>query len=189
VEISLNAATPSPFVCPDCGGGQWAVEPSRLAGRIAAAKADVQQRGGVLEPPAKAGAIAGPGEGGAAEHEPMTREIDIQYEIRTFLEALGVACYSLSQGRHTRQSAGLPDLWVMHPKLGGVWLEIKAPNGRRSAAQTVFADRCARSRVQHLFASSLEPVRKLCIEAGLISDVGGERPTNAGLGADASSLR
>ena len=101
----------------------------------------------------------------------MTRETDVQYEITSFLEALGVAVYRLSQGRATRQSAGLPDLFALHPKIGGVWIEVKAPNGRRSGAQTVFADRCARSRVQHLFASSLEPVRKLCQECGLLASV------------------
>jgi len=119
----------------------------------------------------------------------MTRESDIMYEIKSFLQGLDVAVYSLSQGRSTRQSAGLPDLFAMHPRLGGVWIEVKAPNGRRSGAQTVFADRCARSRVQHLFANSLEPVRKLCIEAGLISDVSRERSTDAGLGEGASPLR
>jgi len=119
----------------------------------------------------------------------VTREIDIQYSIRTFLEGLGVACYSLSQGRHTRQSAGLPDLYLLHPKLGGIWLEIKAPNGRRSGAQVVFHDRCERSAVKHLFVSSLEPIRQLCINAGLISDVSRERSTDAGLGKGASPLR
>lgn len=110
----------------------------------------------------------------------MTRETDTMYEIKHFLQALNVAVYSLSQGRSTRQSAGLPDLFAMHPKLGGVWIEVKAPNGRRSGAQTVFADRCARSRVQHLFASSLEPVRTLCEECGLIASTQqGARPPAA----------
>ena len=108
------------------------------------------------------------------------RESDVMYEITSFCQALGIAVYHLSQGRSTRQSAGLPDLWLMHPKLGGVWLEVKAPNGRRSGAQTVFADRCARSRVQHMFVSSLEPVRKLCEECGLIAPVRqGARPPAA----------
>ena len=97
------------------------------------------------------------------------RELEIQYEIRSFLEALGVAVYSLSQGRKTRQSAGLPDLWIMHPKIGGCWIEVKALHGKPSGAQIVFGDRCARSRVQHLLAHSLEPVRKLCVECGLIA--------------------
>jgi len=103
----------------------------------------------------------------------MTRELDVQYEVRTFLEALGCAVYALSQGRATRQSAGLPDLWVLHPRLGGVWIEVKAPGGRRSAAQTTFAERCAQAHVPHLFASSLEPVRRLCAAAGLLALPGG----------------
>ena len=101
----------------------------------------------------------------------MTRETDVQYEITSFLEALGAAVYRLSQGRATRQSAGLADLYVLHPKLGGVWLEIKAPSGKPSSAQMVFGDRCRRAGVTYLVVSSLEAIRHLCEDAGLISDV------------------
>ena len=62
----------------------------------------------------------------------------------------------MSQGRTTRQSAGLADLWAMHPKSGGVWIELKAPGGRLSEAQQLFADRCAQSGVGYLCCSSLE---------------------------------
>ena len=98
----------------------------------------------------------------------MTRETDVTYEIRTLLEALDCAVYSLSQGRTTRQSAGLPDLWVMHPKTGGFWIEVKAPDGRLREHQSLFADRCKRCNVGYVCASSLAIVQAYLEARGVI---------------------
>src|SRR5207245_622849 len=52
----------------------------------------------------------------------LLRESDVQLAIRRLLESVGYWTYALSQGRQTRQSAGLPDLYALHPRKGAVWI-------------------------------------------------------------------
>lgn len=54
----------------------------------------------------------------------------------TLLRALGFHVSRFQQTRASRQTIGVPDLWIGHPgwQLSG-WLELKAPGGRLSPAQ------------------------------------------------------
>jgi hypothetical protein len=57
-------------------------------------------------------------------------EAEVQLAIRRTAEALGYDVYDLSQGRPTRQPAGVPDLYVRgHGRR--VWIEVKRPLGGR----------------------------------------------------------
>lgn len=97
------------------------------------------------------------------------RETDIQYSCARLLEACGAWVYCLSQGRPTRQSAGLPDLWVMHPKLGAFWLELKAPHGNQSTAQARFEERCVAAKVPYVLARSVAELQGYLRLRGLIA--------------------
>ena len=101
--------------------------------------------------------------------EAFLRETDVQWAVRELLESLGFWTYALSQGRSTRQSAGLPDLWAMHPQAGGLWVECKRPGGKLGERQQLFADRCKQAGVGYLCCSSLETVHAYLERLGLIA--------------------
>lgn len=67
-------------------------------------------------------------------------EAEVQLAIRRTAEALGYDVYDLSQGRPTRQPAGVPDLYVRgHGRR--VWIEVKRPSGGHvSEHQEAFID-------------------------------------------------
>src|SRR5690349_16309807 len=102
----------------------------------------------------------------------LTRESDVLYSVRTLLEAVGFSCYRLAQGRMTRQSAGLPDLYALHPTKGALWVECKRPDGRRSAAQSLFAARCIRAGVGYVCCSKLETMQAYLTQQGIIASSG-----------------
>lgn len=61
-------------------------------------------------------------------------EAEIQLAIRRAMETLGYHVSDLSQDRPTRQTPGIPDLWVMgHGRF--TWAEVKRPKGRTSKHQ------------------------------------------------------
>lgn len=61
-------------------------------------------------------------------------ESEIQLGIRRALELVGYHVSDLSQDRPTRQTVGIPDLWVMgHGRFA--WMEVKRPKGRASEHQ------------------------------------------------------
>src|SRR5690348_11227230 len=99
----------------------------------------------------------------------LTRESDVQYAVKALLSAVGFDCYSLSQGRTTRQSAGLPDLIGLHPTRGVLFVECKRPDGRRSAAQSLFAARCIRAGVGYVCCSKLETMQAYLTQEGIIA--------------------
>ena len=68
-------------------------------------------------------------------------EAEVQLSIRRLAEMLGYTVYDLSQGRPTRQPAGVPDLYL-HGHGRRAWIEVKRPNGGRvSEAQQEFIAR------------------------------------------------
>jgi len=75
----------------------------------------------------------------------------VQREVIQFFEGLGCRVYRLGgNNRATRQSAGLPDLWIFCPrKHTGMWFEVKAAWGRPSPDQITFADSCEACRVPY----------------------------------------
>jgi hypothetical protein len=75
----------------------------------------------------------------ARERIPDDRtEAQVQLAIRRAAELLGYEAFDLSQGRPTRQPAGIPDLYVRgHGRR--VWIEVKRPHGGKlSEAQHQF---------------------------------------------------
>lgn len=74
--------------------------------------------------------------GSTTDASPATRteikdtrtEAEVQLAIRRAAELLGYEAFDLSQGRPTRQPAGIPDLYVRgHGRR--VWIEVKRPHG------------------------------------------------------------
>lgn len=65
-------------------------------------------------------------------------EAEVQLAIRRAAELLGYEAFDLSQGRPTRQTVGLPDLYLRgHGRR--VWIECKRPHGGKlSEAQHRF---------------------------------------------------
>lgn len=99
----------------------------------------------------------------------LTRETDVQYGCRHLLEATGWWTYALSQGRVTRQSAGLPDLLCLHPQAGIMLLEVKAPHGNQSTAQVRFQERCTAAKVPYVLARSVAELQGYLRLRGLIA--------------------
>lgn len=71
----------------------------------------------------------------------VPRENDEQRAIVNLLDAVGFCVHDLSQGRATRQTHGLGDLYAVHPVVGAFWwIEVKRQKGGRvSPAQRMFA--------------------------------------------------
>lgn len=99
----------------------------------------------------------------------LLRERDVKRAVKRLLAGVNYWVYDLSQERPSHQTPGLPDLFAMHLTKGAVWVETKAPGGRLSDAQEIFADRCAQSGVGYLCCSSLEPVHAYLARVGLIA--------------------
>lgn len=78
----------------------------------------------------------------ARKRPPVPLESQEQAAITRLLDAAGFCVYDLSQGRATRQTPGLPDLYAVHPEVGWVWwVEVKRQKGARvSVAQRLFQD-------------------------------------------------
>jgi hypothetical protein len=94
-------------------------------------------------------------------------EYQIQEGIRSLLRLAGFKVYWLSQYRRANQEPGLPDLLVMHIRLGiEATIECKTPNGKLTGPQAEFAagrQRCGR---MHLIGG-LEVVQAWLVEQGL----------------------
>jgi hypothetical protein len=77
------------------------------------------------------------------------REKEIQAEIVKLYRAFGCRVYNLSQARATKQTPGLPDMWVVSMDSGlarasklAWWHEVKTPKGEQSEAQREFQIEC-----------------------------------------------
>lgn len=68
-------------------------------------------------------------------------EKDIQRDVRKFYIAHGCTVWNLSQARATKQTAGLSDMYITHPRCKRAWWhETKTPSGKLSPAQVVFVE-------------------------------------------------
>lgn len=78
-----------------------------------------------------------------------------QHRIRKLFESCGFKTYNLSQARASKQTPGLPDLWLVNPETGdALWWECKAakPNGKPKPLrpeQSQFRDECLTCLVHH----------------------------------------
>ncbi len=72
--------------------------------------------------------------------------------------AIGFEVYNLSQPRASKQTPGLPDLWLSHAgaEFAG-WFECKrAVGGKRSTAQIAFGEQCVAAKIPYGFGSRFE---------------------------------
>jgi len=78
-------------------------------------------------------------------------EKETQSAVVKLFRAFGCRVYSLSQARATKQTPGIPDLWVVHTAARlAWWWETKRPKGGRlSPAQVDFAAECDAAGVRH----------------------------------------
>lgn len=81
-------------------------------------------------------------------------EKEIQREVVKTYAGFGCKVYNLSQPRATKQTPGLPDLWVVCLSSGwsrqgkiAWWHETKTPTGKQSEAQREFQRECKSCRV------------------------------------------
>lgn len=116
-----------------------------------------------------------------SERTAAALEKDEQRVVARLFREFGFEVCWLSQPRASKQTPGIPDLWVMHPTLGvAFWMEVKrASGGRHSDAQKHFRDiaqrcgvgyvtgdrRAAESHLIHLGLArvangALEPIRQ-----------------------------
>jgi hypothetical protein len=79
------------------------------------------------------------------------REKEEQAYISKLFRGFGCRVYNLSQARATKQTPGLPDLWVTHRERGlAFWFEVKRQQGGRlSEAQREFRHECTAAHVSH----------------------------------------
>jgi hypothetical protein len=71
-------------------------------------------------------------------------EKDIQRDVYKRYRNFGCEIYWLSQARETRQTPGVPDLIVFHPRSATAWYhEVKTPTGTVSPAQLHFLELAA----------------------------------------------
>jgi hypothetical protein len=104
-------------------------------------------------------------------------EAAVQKGIVDLFRQIGCAVYVLSQGYRkepggTRQTAGLPDLYCLHPDIpgGALWIECKAERGKPSPAQLAFADECVACGVSYLLAKSVDEAWEYAVAIGLIEE-------------------
>lgn len=68
-------------------------------------------------------------------------EKEIQAQVMKLYRAFGCVVYNLSQARASKQSPGLPDLYVVHRGIHQAWWhETKTPFGKQSVAQKYFGE-------------------------------------------------
>jgi hypothetical protein len=104
-------------------------------------------------------------------------EAIVERDIVNFFRQIGCAVYKLSQGYRkerggTRQTPGIPDLYVMHPDIPGgcLWIECKAERGKPSPAQLAFGDECVTCGVSYLLAKSVDEAWEYACAIGLIEE-------------------
>jgi hypothetical protein len=92
--------------------------------------------------------------------------------VRLLFHDVGCTTYSTVQTRRSRQAIGLPDLWVMSPRLGGFWFECKRPGGKQSPAQVAFQHACQLCAVDYVKGGTNEAIAYLQ-RRGLLGELSG----------------
>lgn len=94
-------------------------------------------------------------------------EKDVQRKVCQLYEAAGAVVYNLSQARASKQSPGLPDLWVFHePRELSFWHEVKRPAGSRTDAQERFLALCAATATRYV-CGGVEAAKDMLRRLGL----------------------
>jgi len=77
-------------------------------------------------------------------------EKQVVARVMALYRAVGCSVHSTQQTRPSRQAIGLPDLWVMHPRIGGWWHEAKRLGGKQTTGQRAFHFACEAARVPYV---------------------------------------
>lgn len=77
-------------------------------------------------------------------------EKQVAYRVGKFYASCGCTVYSTQQTRPSRQAIGLPDFYVLHPRIGGWWHEVKREGGRQSPGQVAFQQACQAAGVGYV---------------------------------------
>lgn len=75
----------------------------------------------------------------------MNRPTEKQVVARLMYLYKAVGCVKIAstqQTRRSRQTVGLPDLYLLHPRIGGWWHEAKRPGGKQTPEQRAFQECC-----------------------------------------------
>ena len=99
----------------------------------------------------------------------LTRERDVQADVVALYKSIGAHVYSTSVYRPggAKIQAGIPDLIVLHPRLGVWFHEVKAKTGKQSDGQVLFQTRCAQANVVYVCGGVAEARTALEL-AGLV---------------------
>lgn len=94
-------------------------------------------------------------------------EKSIQHWCAQMFKAAGCLVYSLSQARASKQSPGLPDLYVLVPRRAtAFWFETKSAKGRQSEAQAAFQKACEACGVRYVMGG-MDEARAMLTELRL----------------------
>jgi len=66
----------------------------------------------------------------------------VQRACVALLKSVRATVIVTSQYRASRVTKGLPDVYFLHPKVGGAWIEVKRPKGKQSPEQEAFEHAC-----------------------------------------------
>lgn len=87
---------------------------------------------------------------------PPRPEEEIRREIVTWARLSGAEVWDLEQNRPTRQTPGMSDLVICWPGRGVFFVEVKAEDGKQSAAQIDFQKAVLASGGRYVLARSIE---------------------------------
>lgn len=78
-------------------------------------------------------------------------------EVAAFYRGVGCTVFSTSQpGRARKQLTGLPDLYVVHPKYGGWFHEVKRGKDKQRPAQKAFQQVVTRANIGYVLGDVAE---------------------------------
>lgn len=98
-------------------------------------------------------------------------EHEIQRDVIELYERVGCVVIRLAQphrlGSGTRQTRGIPDLYVFPPLRRGdeldapFWHEVKKPDGKQRPEQKTFETHCVARRVAYVLGGTTEAIAQL----------------------------
>jgi hypothetical protein len=101
----------------------------------------------------------------------VTPEAKIQRQVRRIYVAVGAHVYVTSQPHRSHVTPGLPDLIVLHPRVGVWFHEVKTPTGKLRGGQQDFVEHCQQCRVHHVVGGVQDAYRFLWAQGVLAGGV------------------
>lgn len=102
------------------------------------------------------------------------KEAQISREIQRFMKQVGFGVWSVEQGFRkerggTRQTPGIPDLWIMGHGLG-VWVEVKTPKGKLRESQLLFQSEAQANEVMHEVWRDVRDAFDFCVRHEILEE-------------------